>query len=153
MEASRGLCVRIVECESRGCNVKARNVSILEAATNKILLMDADDLASPTYVASMSAALDRTPLVTGVWSLARLNGDIFPGLPDYDPASPDAWPLRYKGWAYAPTGTLGMRREVPERIGGFRPDLLWRATMSGASARRPPASTSRWCTMPSCTIG
>ena len=66
MEASRGLCIRIVECESMGCNVNVRNVSFLEAATNKILLMDADDLASPTYVASMSAALDRTPLVTGV---------------------------------------------------------------------------------------
>lgn len=121
--AGQSLALRAIECESLGYDANARNAATREAAAGKIIFIDSDDLASPAYVARMCAALDRAPLVTGVWSLERLNADVFPDVTDIIPITAEAWPMRDSGWPYAPTGTLGFRKEVVEAVGGFRVDL------------------------------
>ncbi|WP_445259067.1 glycosyltransferase [Nocardioides aurantiacus] len=126
-EASAGLPTRIVRCESVGYDANARNVSMSEAAAEKILFLDADDIAQPSYVARMCSALDEFELVTGVWSLKQLNSARFPELLDGPAVFPEKWPFRQSGWTYAPAGTLGVRRSVPLAIGGFRADLSYAA--------------------------
>lgn len=125
--AAQGLPVRILECESVGYDSNARNVCMTEAAADKLLFLDSDDTVSPSYVADMSAALDASALVTGVWSLHRHNAEHFPQVLDRPHTSPKGWPFRHQGWTFAPGGTLGMRKQVPAAIGGFDPELLYGA--------------------------
>ncbi|NAZ75171.1 glycosyltransferase [Kineococcus sp. T13] len=124
--AAAGLPTRVVECRSSGYDSNARNVSMVEAAGDKVLFLDADDTVGATYVAAMAAALDTSPIVTAVWDLQRLNGRRWPEL-QRRPADPGDWPMRQQGWTYAPAGTLGFRREVPRAVGGFDPGLTFAA--------------------------
>ncbi|EYR62948.1 hypothetical protein N866_04075 [Actinotalea ferrariae CF5-4] len=125
--AARGLPTRIVECRSAGYDSNARNVSMVEAAADKILFVDSDDLVDAVYVGVMSSALDRAPIVTSVWSLERLNAGRFPELHRMPGTDTSRWPFRYQGWTFAPAGTLGFRREVPATVGGFDPELTYGA--------------------------
>jgi GT2 family glycosyltransferase len=121
-EAS-GMPVRVVECESAGYDSNGRNVSVQEAAAEKVLFLDSDDAVDRRYVAAMSAALDTHPLVTGSWVVGA-RGD---GLPDLGEGMVVPLPFDHQGWTYAPAGTLGMRRTVPAEIGGFDPALAYTA--------------------------
>ena len=123
--AACGMAFRIVECDSAGYDANARNVSIKEASAAKILFLDADDTISSGYVSAMSKALDSSPLVTGIWAIAELNAQRFPELQGRSGSGTDLvdLPFRHQGWTYAPAGSMGMRREVPTAIGGFRTDL------------------------------
>lgn len=118
---SEGLPVRIVECVSVGYDANARNVAMVEAAADCILFVDADDTVDARYVVSMAAALEHAPLVSAVWELTRLNAGLVPA------GATTVLPFNQQGWTYAPAGTLGLRREVPQRIGGFDPALQYAA--------------------------
>ncbi|WP_158257157.1 glycosyltransferase [Kineococcus xinjiangensis] len=126
-EASRGLPTRIVECESAGYDSNARNVCMVESAAAKTVFLDADDTVNPGYVAAMSAALDSSAMVTAIWDSRSINADRFPQLRGKPADDASRWPFRHQGWTFAPAGTLGFRREVPETIGGFDPELLFGA--------------------------
>jgi len=125
-ESARGLPTRIVSCPSVGYDANARNVSMAESTGAKVLFVDADDTVSARYVRAMSDALDHAAVVTGIWSLPRHNGARFPELLSRG-ATAKGWPFSRQGWTYAPAGTLGMRREVIDAVGGFDPDLLYAA--------------------------
>ncbi|WP_432491951.1 glycosyltransferase [Kineococcus gypseus] len=127
LEAARGLPVRVVECVSAGYDSNARNVCMVESAAGKTLFLDSDDTVNEDYVAAMSAALDTSSMVTAVWDVRSINAGRFPELAGAPAADPSRWPFRHQGWTFAPGGTLGFRREVPERIGGFDRTLLFGA--------------------------
>lgn len=130
--------LRVVDA-SRGRGVSvARNVGIEHAVTDRILICDADDVAGPTWVASLVEGLELHPLVSGPIETSRLSGPSAGWVPI---------PLRthdlletWGGRTYGIGGNLGLRREVWSAIGGFDEgypagaeeiDFAWRARDAG----------------------
>ncbi len=149
-QATTGLPVRIIECPSVGYDANARNVAIDEAGGEVILFVDADDVVADDYVAEMVAALSHADFVTAIWEYGKLNGDRFPELRG-DDARFETLPFRYRGWPYAPAGTLGVRRDVARDIGGFDTGLEMGANNDWCFGPEPPTMTWSPCRPPSCT--
>jgi glycosyltransferase involved in cell wall biosynthesis len=121
MREAAGMPFRVVECESAGYDSNARNVSMREAASGKVLLLDADDAVNARYVSAMCSALDRHALVTAQWVFGG-HGD---SLPDEATGRVVPLPFEHRGWTYGPAGTIGLRRSLYDAIGGFDHSLAF----------------------------
>lgn len=129
--------LRVVDASrAKGVSV-ARNVGIEAAATDRILICDADDEVSQGWVAAMASALDSSPLVSGPVETARLSGGSAGWVPIETRTSGlfEVW-----GVHYGIGGSLGLRRAVWEEVGGFDEDFpagaeeidfAWRAAKLG----------------------
>lgn len=130
--------LRIVDA-SRGQGVSvARNVGIEHAATDRILICDADDLVSPGWVAALDGALDSHDFAGGPVETTRLSG-LSAGWVPIDSQTTEllmTWGER----AYPFGGNTAMRREVFEATGGYDEtfpagaeeiDFAWRANDRG----------------------
>jgi glycosyltransferase involved in cell wall biosynthesis len=130
--------LRVVDA-SRGRGVSvARNVGIEAAATDLVLLCDADDVVSPGWVEAMSDALRAHPFVGGSLETRTLSGPSasWVPFPEMTTELPQIWGGRR--WAFG--GNLGMHRRVFEAVGGFAEDypagaeeldFAWRAGEAG----------------------
>ncbi len=126
--------VRIVDA-SRGRGVSvARNVGIEHATTDRILICDADDMVSPTWVRALCDGLDRHPLVSGPAETTSLSGPSAEWVPI--PEQSTGLFTTWSGRTYGLGGNTGLRREVWERVGGYDEsfpagadeiDFAWRA--------------------------
>lgn len=124
---------RVDAARGRGVSV-ARNVGIERAATDKILICDADDRVSPGWVAAMVAGLDTSPLVSGPVETTLLSGRSAAWVP-IEQRTLDLFET-WGGRTYGIGCNLGLRREVWEDVGGFDErfpaggeeiDFAWRA--------------------------
>ena len=114
------LAVRIVDA-SRGRGVSvARNVGIEHASTDHIMICDADDRVSGTWVAAMSRALGRAPLVSGPVETTLLSGRSAGWVP-IDQRTTGLFET-WEGRTYGIGCNLGLRREVWDAVGGFAED-------------------------------
>ncbi len=127
IDASRG----------RGVSV-ARNVGIAAAATDQILICDADDQVSNGWVAALSRGLEEHPLVSGPLETSLLSGRSVSWVP-----IPALTTELFETWGarrYGVGCNLGLRRGVWREIGGFDEtypagaeeiDFAWRAADAG----------------------
>lgn len=126
--------LRIVDASrARGVSV-ARNVGIVAAKTDSILICDADDVVSPTWVAAMVDALERNALVTGPIETSRLSGVSADWVP-IETRTKDLFQT-WGGRTYGVGCNIGLRRDVWDGVGGFDEtypagaeeiDFAWRA--------------------------
>lgn len=126
--------IRVVDA-SRGRGVSvARNVGIEHAATDRIMICDADDVVAPTWVRAFADALDAYHLASGPAETVSLSGPSAAWVP-IDQRSTGLYET-WGGRTYGLGGNTAMRREVWEKTGGFDEtfpagaeeiDFAWRA--------------------------
>lgn len=124
---------RVDASRGRGVSV-ARNVGFEQATTDFVLVCDADDRVSPSWVAAMCVGLDEAPLVSGPVETTVLSGRSAAWVPIDRRTTGllETW----EGRTYGIGCNLGVRREVWEHVGGFDEsypagaeeiDFAWRA--------------------------
>lgn len=116
--ASR-LPIRVVRADDRAGLSYARNTGVAAAKGRKLLFLDDDDAVSDTYVRAMAAALDEHGAVGARIDLHRFNH----GWRADVRAVPQTSGLGGGRTPFAYGATLGARREVFDRVGGFDESL------------------------------
>lgn len=139
--------LRVVDASRNKGVSGARNIGIQAAATNRILLCDADDVVSDTWVASMNAALDHTSFAGGPLETTRLSGVSAGWIPIESRNTSLLTTWGDRGYAFG--GNTAMRREVFDQVGGFDEsypagaeeiDFAWRAAEAGFVPAYVPAA-------------
>lgn len=128
--------IRIVDASGHQSVAHARNIGILNARGSRILICDADDVVSSTWMEQMLAALDEHTIVTGWNDRRRLNR---PEQHEWMGLSDVERERMYGHLVHASGGNLGVRREVALAVGAFDESLLraedidwsWRAQYAG----------------------
>ena len=130
--------LRIVDAAARRGVGHARNVGILAARGEYVLICDADDVVSPDWVQRMVDALRDHEIVTGALERRSLNTpEQYAWTGDEDATGPE---VGYGYRPYASGGNLGVRRDVALGLGGFDErlsggaedvDWSWRAQYAG----------------------
>ncbi|MCW2834714.1 MAG: hypothetical protein JWN68_2667 [Nocardioides sp.] len=126
--------LRHVDASRRRGVSAARNVGIEHAATDRILLCDADDVVSALWVGALHSGLDDHPLVSGPSETASLSGPSATWIPISSQTKGlfQTWSVR----TYGLVGSTGIRREFWEKVGGYDEtfpagaeeiDFAWRA--------------------------
>lgn len=143
--------LRLIKAHEKQGKSFALNKGIRLAHSDAIAIVDADDQVAPGWLPAIGKALERHELVATRTDVETLNtsanrqtrGDLQDaGLLqiDYPPYLP-----------HASGGTVGVRRSLHERIGGFDEtlhcledtDYLWRAQLAGARLRFVPDAVMR----------
>lgn len=105
----------VVDASAMSGKAYALNRAIGSTIARKLLFIDQDDTTQASYVSAMSQALDNHPLVAAKMDSVQLN--------DFYEVPPRIAPLDQKIGQFtvklAAGGTLGVRREVFEKIGLF----------------------------------
>lgn len=130
--------LRVVDA-SRGKGVSvARNVGIAAARTDFILLCDADDMVSPSWVQSLYTELGSEPLASGPVDTTALSGESAEWVP-VARRTEDLFHT-WGGRTYGIGCNLALRKEVWSAVGGFDEtypagseeiDFAWRARDAG----------------------
>jgi GT2 family glycosyltransferase len=130
--------IRVVDSSDARGAAHARNVGIRAAFGEGILLCDADDVVAENYLTVMSSALERHEFIACRFETEVVN----------EPWQTESWPngqasslLGSTGpfLPFAGAGSLGFRRAVFDRVGGFDPafraredqDFCWRVQLLG----------------------
>jgi glycosyltransferase involved in cell wall biosynthesis len=139
--------LRVIDAPGPPGRQRASNAGARAARGDAFLFVDGDDEVAPGYLAAMAAALAVHDLVA-----ARV---------DYDALKPAWVGARHspqgnglQDWGFLPTaggGTLGVRRDLFERIGGFDEemtaaedvDFCWRAQLAGSDLHFVPDASLR----------
>ena len=110
---------RVDASRGRGVSV-ARNVGIDQAATDLIMICDADDVVAPTWVRAFHDALLDHPLASGPAETRLLSGPSAGWVPidEHSTGLYETW----GGRTYGLGGNTAMRREVWESVGGYDED-------------------------------
>lgn len=117
----------------------ARNVGVTAAAGDKIAFLDADDVASPGWLAAMARALDEHAVVASRWDIDTLNDPVVRSSRKNGQAAGARRYLHPPFLDHAGGCGLGVRREAFDRVGGFDEqfllledtDLSWRLQLAG----------------------
>jgi glycosyltransferase involved in cell wall biosynthesis len=110
--------LRVVNEPTRGAN-RARNTGIAAATGDRILLCDADDAVTESWVAALSSALERLDLAAGRVEYTTFNSDDVRARIQARPLSDGLAELWGRPWAL--TCNLGFRRSVFDALGGLDP--------------------------------
>lgn len=140
--------VRVVDASGHPGASYARNVGAHEATGECVLFCDSDDVVGSGWLVAMATALETAQLVAArlehrrlnpEWSVRERGEPQTDGLVDTDPP--------FLPFAYAPS--LGIRRELHDRIGGFDTtfreggednDYCYRAQIAGVPITFVPAA-------------
>jgi glycosyltransferase involved in cell wall biosynthesis len=143
--------LRVVDASEKQGKSFALNKGILAAQGGSIAFADADDQVAPGWLAALGDALETHDLVACRWDIDALNSD---------------WTKRYRQNAqfdgvqkihyppylpHAGGGTIGIKRELHIKIGGFDEslrhledtDYVWRAQLGGAEIYFEPEAVMR----------
>lgn len=135
--------VRVVTAEGSGTAALNRNIGVAASRGPLLLFVDADDAVSENYVQAMAQALAERPLVCARVSLEKFEG--IGGIrteSDFQQTGPIERDMDFL--PFAGSGTLGVRRSVFDRVGGFdgtmpcyeEADLCWKIQLDGQAAPR-----------------
>ena len=139
--------VRVIERADNGGIVAASNDALSAATGEWVALLDHDDELEPTALAAMLASVtDDTDVVYSDHDLLRADGRY--ASPSY---KPDFSPERLRSQNYI-THFLMARRELVDRVGGFRPgfdgaqdhDLVLRLTEQARAVAHVPQVLYHW---------
>ncbi|QIM21330.1 glycosyltransferase [Phycicoccus sp. HDW14] len=134
---------RVDASRARGVSV-ARNEGIRAAASDRLLICDADDVVDRDWVRALSSALDEHAFVGGAFETETLSGRSAAWVPV--PTRSDGL-LEIWGVAYPIGCNTGFRREVFDAVGGYDEgyppgaeeiDFAWRARLQGYAAAYVP---------------
>jgi glycosyltransferase involved in cell wall biosynthesis len=132
-------CLRVVTCHELGVN-RARNAGVRASVGECVLLCDADDIVSTSWVREMNAALATYDLVGGRLDYTRLNRPRIRGTRGHP--SVENLPTTFAGdLPYAIGANMGFRRSVFDAVAGFdesfarggadEVDFCWQAQYEG----------------------
>ena len=134
--------LRVIDARARRGASAARNIGAANARGRLLLFCDADDVVAPGWVEHMASALSSYDLVGGVLEnhALRRSGSASVSWEASAEIHLHYWP-RYEA---TPGSSLGIRRTVFDRLGGFDEqlitgedvDLCWRAQLAGHSFGR-----------------
>jgi GT2 family glycosyltransferase len=136
----------------------ARNVGVSAATGSLLLFCDHDDVASPTWANAMSAALGTYDVVGGRLDLTQTNSERVQAWRTEPP--PRGLPRTMDYAPYAVGASLGLRRRVHEKLGGFDTAYLgshddvefcWRAQEAGYSIGEAPGAVMSYTLRPRLT--
>jgi GT2 family glycosyltransferase len=136
--------IRVEQAEGPLAVSEARNAGAARAQGDLLVFLDADDVPSPRYLAAMEAALEHHEFVAARMEDALINPPWLVGSrPLYQKHGLNDV-FGFLPWAFG--GTLGIRRALFERIGGFPVvgrygddvDLCWRVQLAGTPLRFVP---------------
>ncbi len=114
--------LRIVDASARKGPSYAKNQGVAAASGGWLAFVDADDVAGEGYLAGVAKALAAHPVVACRSDGKRLNP---PGL-DWTAQEWGLQRLWYPPWAlHAAGGTIAVRRELFEDVGGYDNELLY----------------------------
>jgi GT2 family glycosyltransferase len=139
----------VLERAERG-PAAARNRGIAEACGEALLFLDADDEVAPGYVMAMVRALESSTFVAARLDCVSLNPEWT--LEARPPYQQDRLGRPWGMYPCAIGGSLGVRRELLDRHGGFDPtlavaddvDLCWRLQQAGHSLTLVPDAVVRY---------
>lgn len=106
--------LRVIDASQQRGVGPARNRGCEESTSDAVLFCDADDEASPQWVASMVAALGSHPIVGGPCQIEDPDGSIVP--------APDRLGLTLGLVPFPLGGCFGVWRDVFTEVGGFETD-------------------------------
>lgn len=128
---------RVDASRARGVSV-ARNEGVRAAATDRILVCDADDVVDRDWVRALASALDDHAFVGAAFETESLSGRSAAWAPVDSPST--GLPLTWEGRPYPLGGNCAFRREVFDDAGGYDEDFppgaeeidfAWRAFDAG----------------------
>jgi glycosyltransferase involved in cell wall biosynthesis len=144
------LAILVLGREASGGLPAARNIGIVRAAAEKVMILDADNEVYPTCLRRLSDALDRHPAASFAYATLEAFG-VDPGLRSHLP-----WFLPWLCEGGYLDAQAMIRREVLERHGGYRTDEriygwedwdLWlRLAVSGEHGVHVPEMLGRYRT-------
>ena len=131
-----GLDLRVVKAKPHLRAGANRNIGVAASRASLILFIDADDTVGDQYVRAMADGLEAKDIVCSMLDYRSLNpwlGASSPR-PQTDVAQSEMGFLPFAG-----AGTLGIRRPLFDRVGGFHPtlpcyeeaELCWRIQLAG----------------------
>ncbi|MBM6399126.1 glycosyltransferase [Phycicoccus sonneratiae] len=135
---------RVDASRRRGVSV-ARNEGVRAAATDRILVCDADDVVDRDWVRALVSALDEHAFVGAAFETETLSGRSAAWVPV--PTRSDGLPLTWQDRPYPLGGNCAFRREVFDDAGGYDEDFppgaeevefAWRAFDAGYVAAYVP---------------
>jgi GT2 family glycosyltransferase len=141
---------RLIDASDRPGKARALNLAIPQARGNAILLVDADDVVAPGWLAAMGAALDESDLVAAATDYRPLNA---PWVLEYRIPDPDdrerlqeTYSFYYQSLPYVSGHCMGFTRRLFEALGGFDEtyavgddvDFSFRAQLEGFPIRSVP---------------
>jgi glycosyltransferase involved in cell wall biosynthesis len=138
--------MRVVDASARRGAQHAMNAGIAASRAPSLIFCDADDVPGEGWLAAMGAALEAHPIVACRIDFERLNrGWVSKSRGTHQTRRLEELPF-LPGLAHAGGGTIGLRRELVETIGGFDPAFRYhqdtefcvRAQMAGYPLRFVP---------------
>jgi glycosyltransferase involved in cell wall biosynthesis len=147
-QAPRLPCLRIADARARRGLNHARNIGVAAARGDFLAFCDADDVATPEWLAALAAAADGADIVGGRLEWETLNDPIVRA---WRPQAPMTELLSDGFLRYAPGGNLGVWTHVARAIGWeeeFRfgssdHGFAWRAQLAGYSLAFAPDALMR----------
>lgn len=119
------LVMRLVDASARRGAQHAMNAGIAASRAPAVAFCDADDVPGDGWLAAMGTALAEHPIVACRIDFQRLNhGWVMKSRGSHQTHRLEELPF-LPGLAHAGAGTIGVRRDVVERIGGFDPGFRY----------------------------
>jgi cellulose synthase/poly-beta-1,6-N-acetylglucosamine synthase-like glycosyltransferase len=117
-----GVRMRAVDASDRAGKSHALNRGVGEARSDVLVMVDADDVPAPGWLAAMAEALTQHDFVSARIEVRRLNGG--PAGLYRKVREQGIWPLHFAPYGLCAAGaTMGMTRRLFDAVGGFDPDF------------------------------
>jgi glycosyltransferase involved in cell wall biosynthesis len=114
--------MRTVDASDRAGKSHALNRGVAAARSDVFVMVDADDVPAPGWLAAMAEALTQHDFVSARNEVRRLNGG--PAGFYRKVREEGIWPLNFPPYGLCCAGaTMGMTRRLFDAVGGFDPDF------------------------------
>jgi glycosyltransferase involved in cell wall biosynthesis len=108
--------LRVVDAVGPTCAAAARNAGVAESRGDFLAFCDADDVVGPEWLASLASAASEFDIVTGPLDADQLNSE---DVSVSRPLRADGIPRSNRFLPFAPSGNVGVWRDVFTSTGGF----------------------------------
>jgi glycosyltransferase involved in cell wall biosynthesis len=114
------LVLRVIDASTQRGQTFARNTGAAAARSPLLVFLDQDDMVAPGYLSAMAGAMETHAVVAARIDVKRLNAGWLSEVREI--VQTEQLPVATTPWAYG--CSLGIRKEVFDRLGGFDVTLL-----------------------------